>query len=74
MKKNIYVKLLNEGTICYRPVEAIEIEAGKYQITEENDTAFDEEWEFPAGTIVNVEEHTFSDNSTGLLAIRYIDE
>lgn len=70
MVRNIYVRLLKEGTVCYRAVKAAEVENGKYQIIGMDNYDTDiEEWEFSPGTIVHVQQHMFSDNSEGLLAI-----
>ena len=57
MEKIIYIQLLDEGTIAYRPVPAREIEnniyeMGGYDIYDPED----EVWEFLPGTYVLVEE------------------
>ena len=51
MKKTIYVKILNEGTEVWRPVQALKIENDIYKITQE--TEFDEEWEFNCNELVH---------------------
>ena len=57
MEKKIYIQLLGEGTIVYRPVPAIEIGDSIYQLKgEEIFDPDDEEWEFLPGTKVRVEE------------------
>ena len=56
-RKQVYVRLLNEGTNVFRPVSAIQIDAGLYQL--EGFDIYDpddEEWEFLPGTVVLVEE------------------
>jgi hypothetical protein len=55
--RTIYVYLLDEGTDTWRPVEAEELESGRYRIVgpaaPEGET-----WEFPPGSIVRVEVKT----------------
>jgi len=61
MEKTVYVQLLEEGTIAYRPVSAIEVEKGVFEIT--GFDAYDPEdevWEFLPGTCVLVEEKNLS--------------
>ncbi len=60
MKKTIYIQLLGEGTIVYRPVPAIEMGDDIYQVEgEEIYDPDDEEWEFLPGTEVRVEQKEF---------------
>lgn len=57
MKKIIYVQLLNEGSVAYRPVSAYLIERSIYKIDgSECYNPEDEEWEFLPGMYVLVEE------------------
>jgi hypothetical protein len=58
---------LNEGTDCWRPVEAVHIAGSRYQITDHPPD--DEEWAFPNGAIVHCDLRTFADGMTGLTAI-----
>jgi hypothetical protein len=69
MEKIIYVKLLNEGSIAYRPVPAIEIKSNifKLQGFEIYDPE-DEEWEFLPGSYVLVAEQVKGDKNV-LVAI-----
>jgi hypothetical protein len=61
MEKTIYVKLLDEGTVVYRPVSAIEVEKGVFEIIEfDTYNSEDEVWEFLPGTCVLVEERNLS--------------
>jgi len=57
MKKIIYIQLLNEGSVAYRPASAYEIENDLYKIdgSEVYDPE-DEEWEFKPGSYVVVEQ------------------
>lgn len=57
MEKTIYIQLLGEGTIVYRPVPAIEIGENIFQLKgEEIYDPDDEEWEFLPGTKVKVKQ------------------
>lgn len=57
MKRIIYIQLLNEGSVAYRPVSSNEIGKNIFRVdgTEIYDLKH-EEWEFPPGTLVIVEE------------------
>ena len=55
-RATIYVQLINEGTDVLRPVQAIALANGLYQITQPVDYApVDEEWQFLPGTTVRCE-------------------
>ncbi len=57
MQEIIYVQLLSEGTVVYRPVPAVKISENTYRLRGE--TIYDpddEEWEFLPKSIVHVEE------------------
>ena len=70
MKKIIYVQLLNEGSVAYRPVSANEITENIYKIDgSECYNPEDEEWEFLPGTCVLVEKQNLSGGAV-LVAIR----
>jgi len=62
IKETIYVQLLEEGTVCYRPVSAIKVNDALYQI-EGHDIydPSDEIWEFEPGSLVYVEEKKLSE-------------
>ena len=61
MKYIVYVKLMNEGSVAWRPVQAICLPSGLYQIAEDNIyDQEDETWEFPPGSIVVIEEQMLS--------------
>ena len=58
MKKYIYIKILNEGTLVYRPVLSEQIENDLYKVGGESFYNSDlEEWEFMPGSIVKVAEN-----------------
>ena len=56
----IYVQLLNEGTVTYRPVSAKKLSESIYQLLGEDiHDPEDEEWEFLPGTIVKANYRKF---------------
>lgn len=62
MERIIYIQLLEEGTVVYRPVLSTSIEENIYKVG--GDDIYDAEnelWQFPPHTIVIVEEREFSD-------------
>ena len=65
----IYVELLDEGTACWRPVEACELELGRFKI--ETFEPEDENWMFKPGDIVECEPQHFQ-NGSGLVARRKV--
>ncbi|MDR1181538.1 MAG: hypothetical protein LBL13_06140 [Bacteroidales bacterium] len=70
MEKIIYVRLLDEGTVVYRPVPAIEIKKDIFKIMRSDAyNPEDEIWEFLPGTCVLVEEKGLSDENI-LVAIK----
>lgn len=60
MATSIYVALLAEGTTCWRPVKAVQVGEGVYQILEQP-MPDDELWEFHPGEVVRCELHGFSE-------------
>ena len=63
MKETIYIKLLGEGTLVYRPVPATKIDEITYKIEgDEIHDPDDEEWEFLPKSIVHVEEKELEGN------------
>jgi hypothetical protein len=59
MEEIIYVKLLEEGTVCYRPVRAIKLGNNSYKILDA--PSEDEIWEFQCNEMVSCSEKEFSD-------------
>lgn len=54
--KNIFIRLMDEGTDVFRPVFATKISDNVYEIDQSNSyDQEDEVWEFSPGTIVKVE-------------------
>jgi len=61
MSDTIYVKLLGEGTDVFRPVPAEKVADSVYLIDPSaRYNVADEEWEFPPGSRVRVEERKLS--------------
>lgn len=74
MKKVIYVQLLDEGTIVYRPVLSFQLSSNIYKVGEELSYEHkNEKWEFLPNTIVEVEEKNL-DGDNVLVAVRIVDE
>lgn len=74
MQKIIYVQLLNEGTIVYRPVLSVELSPTVYKLGGElTHDPKDEKWEFLPNTMVQVEEK-YLEGDKVLIAVRRVDE
>jgi hypothetical protein len=56
----IYVALLDEGTACWRPVQAINIDDHVFRIADQP-IPEDELWEFRPGEIVRCDDYDFTD-------------
>lgn len=55
--KPVYVRLLNEGTTVYRPVEVVTVDGGAVKlIAPPGFDSEDEAWEFKPGSIVLLKE------------------
>ncbi len=66
----IYVQLLNEGTIGYRPTQARLVKRGVDEVLPTpNYNAVEEDWEFPPGSLVECVAET-RNNTEILIAIR----
>ena len=70
--QQIYVELLDEGVIVYRPVSATKIRDGIYRI--EGVIPETETWAFAPGQIVECELRTFDDVRRELAAIRLVTQ
>ena len=74
MERIIYIQLLEEGTVVYRPVLSTSIEENIYTVG--GDDIYDAEnelWQFPPHTIVMVEEREFSDGLALVVIGEYKD-
>ncbi|GAB3781613.1 hypothetical protein GCM10028818_36060 [Spirosoma horti] len=70
MERIIYIQLLGEGTRVFRPVPALLIEDGLYELRgHELYDPKDEIWEFPPGTLVLAEQR-FLSGGAALIAVR----
>ena len=63
----IFVKLLDEGTDCWRPVNVNPIGDGVYELL--GIVPSGETWEFAPGTHVRCQQKRFANGSIGLIAI-----
>lgn len=67
-RHNIYVAVEGEVPPVWRPVEALRLSADTYEIVSVNANPEGQKWQFDTGMRVRVEEHTFMDDSKGLVA------
>jgi hypothetical protein len=72
MMKRIYVALLDEGTECWRPVQAEHLGDDLYRIIGEKPS--DEVWRFGADDIVKCKVHVFQNGSSDLVAYESASE
>jgi hypothetical protein len=63
----IYIPLLNEGTPCWRPVEAEQVDGNNYRILTAKPAG--ENWPVATGDVVRCEPHRFSDDHDCLVVI-----
>jgi hypothetical protein len=69
----IYLELFNEGTDCWRPVEATFLGGDVYCITSPNPDPNEEQWAFNSGDKVRCSTKVFSDGDSELVAFEKID-
>jgi hypothetical protein len=65
----IYVSLKNEGTDCWRPVEAESAGDNTFRIVSVNVDPDDQEWEFCTGDLVRCEPRVLSGGLGCLVAV-----
>lgn len=63
----IYIPLVNEGTPCWRPVEAEHLDGNNYRIVTAKPD--DEHWPVATGDVVCCEPRRFSDDHDCLVAM-----
>jgi hypothetical protein len=69
----IFVKLLAEGTECWKPIDANAIGDGVFEVL--GIVAAGEAWDFAPGARVRCKPKKFADGSTGLVATQLsVDE
>ncbi len=61
----IYVKLLEEGTECWRPVDANRTPGAIFEIISKNPSPDDQQWEFNVGQFVRCEKQRLSGEVSG---------
>jgi hypothetical protein len=66
----IFVPLLNEGSDCWRPVNAKEHSEGVFEVL--GIIPAGEEWQFAPGERVRCRAKRFSDGSTALVAFEWV--
>lgn len=69
-KTSIFVKLLDEGVVCWRPVDAVEVRPGCYRIVGRNTDPHIERWEFETDQVVRCELRA----DAGLVAVDVVRE
>ena len=62
----VYLELLNEGTDCWRPVEAKDLGEGRFQIISSQPE--DEDWQFRPGDVIECRKKQLQD---GLCLVAY---
>lgn len=63
----VYVRLLNEGTVVYRPAEAVFVDVGAARLVAPADyDPEDEDWEFKPGTVVRIERRVLQGKEEGV--------
>jgi hypothetical protein len=74
--REIYVKLLNEGTNVWRPVKAVQVLDKVYRIISENSDPDDEKWAFSTGDLVwcSKQHLSYIDNNLQLVATKKAEE
>lgn len=71
-RDRIYIYLLNEGTDCWRPVDAERVNKDCFKITTVNSDREDENWQFQAGAIVRCKERVLSGEKV-LVAVELVN-
>ncbi len=67
----VYVQLLNEGTVIFRPTRALDLGDGIFRLLPTPDyDPEDEEWEFLPGTSVRCGKRTDASGDEYLIAIQ----
>lgn len=69
----VYVQLLYEGTVCYRPVHAMPLGDGVFRLEDgASGDARGEAWQFPIGSTVRCVRRDF-ENGSGWEAVERVD-
>lgn len=69
----VYVRLLDEGTVVYRPVMAIHLGGKLYSLMAESDYDPEvERWEFVPGSVVRCEQRNLHDGQC-LVAVELVE-
>jgi hypothetical protein len=68
----IFVRLMGEQMEIWRPVEAVKIDQETYRIISPNPEPKVEKWQFNRDDMVSCQTKTFSDGTSGLIAVRKV--
>lgn len=74
MATKIYVELLDEGTLVWRPVEAIHLRDDLYRIAEDNAQPDGEHWAFRRDSIVRCKVKRTQEGDLILVAHEQVEE
>jgi len=69
MESVIYMPLLVEGTDCWRPVRAVQVADGVFEVVDQ--LCEGESWAFAPGSRVRCRNHVFTTGDRGLVASEY---
>ena len=69
----VYVRLLDEGTDVWRPVQAAVLPDGTFRLGEPEADNAAEVWEFPPRARVKCAARRFADGEEGLVAVAYAE-
>ena len=69
-RQTIFVRLLDVGVECWRPVEAVVVGPGVYGIVSPRPDPEDEKWEFGSGQDVACERRMLDGDRCHLVAVR----
>lgn len=72
-RHTIFVLLVNEPSMMWKPVEALVMGDDTYQILSENPDPEGQKWQFRTGDIVRCEAHTFMNGSQGMIAVEKVN-
>ncbi|MGB8363611.1 MAG: hypothetical protein ACLQUZ_15490 [Rhizomicrobium sp.] len=67
----VFMPLLDEGTIVWRPVQALHLGRDHYRII--GNVPADEKWTYEPGSIVRCEHKTFADDTKGLVPVEALN-
>ncbi len=72
-RHTIFVLVVNEPSMMWKPVEALAMSDDTYKIISANPDPQGQKWQFVTGNIVRCKQHTFMDGSQGMVAVERIE-